>query len=92
MNWVAAAGLLAAFCTTVSFVPQALKTIKTKDTSSISLAMYSIFTFGTLTWFLYGFFTDNLPVILANAVTFLLSATILFYKVKNGGKDKKAIS
>ncbi|MCW3114850.1 MAG: hypothetical protein JWR18_3246, partial [Segetibacter sp.] len=41
---------------------------------------------------LYGFFTDNLPVILANAVTFLLSATILFYKVKNGGKDKKAMS
>ena len=92
MNWIAAAGLLAAFCTTVSFVPQALKTIKTKDTSSISLAMYSLFTFGTLTWFLYGLFTDNLPVVLANAVTFLLSATILFYKIKNGAKDKNAAS
>ena len=92
MNLVTAAGLLAAVCTTISFVPQAVKTIKTKDTSSISLAMYSIFTFGTLTWFLYGFFTDNLPVILANAVTFLLSATILFYKLKNGSKEKRAVS
>ena len=92
MNWIGAAGLLAAFCTTVSFVPQALKTIKTKDTSSISLAMYSLFTFGTLTWFLYGLFTKNLPVMLANAVTFLLSATILFYKIKNGSKDKRAVS
>ena len=92
MDWIAAAGLLAAICTTVSFVPQAVKIIRTKDTSSISLAMYSIFTFGTLTWFLYGLFTHNLPVILANAVTFLLSATILFYKIKNYSKDKRAMS
>ncbi|MCW3079545.1 SemiSWEET transporter [Segetibacter sp.] len=92
MDWVSVAGLVAAFCTTVSFVPQALKTIRTKDTSSISLAMYSLFTFGTLTWFLYGVYTKNLPVSLANAVTFLLSATILFYKIKNGSKDKKAMS
>lgn len=92
MDWIQAAGLLAAFCTTLSFVPQAVKTIRTRDTSAISLSMYSLFTFGTLTWFVYGFFTDNLPVILANAVSALLSATILFYKVKNGSKDKKAVS
>ncbi|GEO10198.1 SemiSWEET family sugar transporter [Segetibacter aerophilus] len=92
MNWISVAGLVAAFCTTVSFVPQAFQTIRTKDTSSISLAMYWLFTFGTLTWFLYGLYTKNLPVVLANAVTFLLSATILYFKIRNGSKDKKAVS
>lgn len=90
MNWVTAAGLLAAFCTTVSFVPQAVKTIKTKDTSSISLAMYSIFTFGTITWLVYGVFTKSLPVSLANGVTLILSAIILVYKLKNNANDKLA--
>lgn len=82
MNWIEIAGLVAAFCTTVSFLPQAWKTIKTKETEGISLRMYSIFTIGTLLWLTYGIFTNNLPVILANAVTSALAAIILFYKVK----------
>jgi MtN3 and saliva related transmembrane protein len=75
-------GLLAAFCTTVSFLPQAMQTIKTKDTSGISLLMYSIFTVGTLLWLAFGIMTNNLPVILANCVTTLLSIVILGYKLK----------
>ncbi len=92
MNWIAAAGLVAAFCTTISFLPQAIQTIRTKDTSSISLAMYSIFTFGTLMWLLYGLFSYNLPVSLANGVTLILSSTILIYKIRNQPKDKKVAS
>jgi MtN3 and saliva related transmembrane protein len=82
MNWIQLAGLVAAFCTTISFLPQAIQIIKTKDTSAISGAMYSIFTFGTLLWLIFGIFTHNLPVILANAVTLLLASIILFQKLK----------
>ncbi len=75
-------GLLAAFCTTLSFLPQAIHTIKTKNTSGISLSMYSIFTIGTLLWLAFGIMTNNLPVILANCVTTVLAIVILGYKLK----------
>jgi len=52
IHWTRTLGLAAAFCTTLSFLPQALKTIRTKNTTGISLAMYSVFTGGTLLWFL----------------------------------------
>ena len=82
MNWIEALGIVAACCTTISFLPQALKTIKNKDTSAISAAMYSLFTLGTLLWFTYGVLSKNFPVILANAVTFALSGVILIYKFR----------
>jgi len=75
-------GFLAAICTTVAFVPQALKTIETKDTSSISLWMYLIFTAGVFLWLVYGLLIANWPIIAANAVTFALAATILWFKLK----------
>lgn len=83
MNWVTAAGITAAFCTTISFLPQAIKIIRTKNTSAISSSMYSLFTFGTLMWLIYGVFTSNTPVILANGITLILASIILFYKLKS---------
>ena len=67
-DMITAIGLGAAFCTTISFLPQAIRTIKTKDTSGISLYMYFLFTFGTFLWLAYGLLTHNLPVTVANAV------------------------
>lgn len=81
-NWVTIIGFMAAACTTFSFLPQALKTIHTKDTSGISLYMYILFSVGTLLWLLFGIFSHNMPVTIANAVTFAFSAIILFYKIK----------
>jgi len=82
MKLITLLGLSAAFCTTASFLPQAIKTIQTKDTSGISLAMYTLFALGTLLWLSYGLLTDNLPVSMANGVTFLFAAIILGYKIK----------
>jgi len=82
MNNITVLGLAAAVCTTTSFLPQAIKTIKTKDTSGISLYMYALFALGTLFWFLYGLLSYNIPVMLANAVTLLFAVIILFYKIK----------
>jgi MtN3 and saliva related transmembrane protein len=81
-NLVTIIGLLAAFGTTVSFLPQALKTIQTKDTSGISLPMYILFTAGTLLWLIYGIMYPSLPVAVANAITLIFAATILVYKIK----------
>lgn len=83
VNYITVCGLVAAFCTTISFVPQAIKTIKTKDTSSISLVMYLLFTFGTLMWLIFGLMSHNVPVTAANGVTLVLASIILFYKVRH---------
>ena len=83
MDWIQITGLTAALFSTTSFFPQALKTIRTKDTSSISLVMYIMFTFGTLLWFVYGIISHNFPVFIANAITLVLSSIILYYKVRS---------
>ncbi len=75
-------GFLAAFCTTVSFIPQAVKVIRTRDTHSISLWMYIIFTCGVLCWLIYGISLENRPMMIANTVTLVLSGTILVMKCR----------
>lgn len=81
MEWM---GYLAAVLTTVAFLPQALKTIRSRDTSGISLAMYVMFTVGVACWFGYGLFLGSWPMILANIVTFALAVVILGLKLRHG--------
>jgi MtN3 and saliva related transmembrane protein len=82
MNSISLVGYLAAFCTTISFLPQAIKTIRTKDTSGISLYMYGLFTIGTLFWLIYGIKSGAVPVAVANAITLLFASIILGYKIR----------
>ena len=89
MNWVSVIGLCAAVLTSTSFLPQALKTIRTKDTSSISLYMYILFTLGTLLWFIYGIATNDLPIWLANGFTLILASIILYFKIQSTSKLSK---
>jgi MtN3 and saliva related transmembrane protein len=77
-------GYVAATLTTLAFVPQAIKTIRSRDTQSISLGMYVVFTIGIGFWLLYGIALDSLPMIVSNVVTFALSATILVLKLRHG--------
>ena len=74
-------GFFAAFCTTFAFLPQAIKVYQTKSTKDISLYMFLIFTIGVLSWLIYGLIINDLPVILANAITLVLSLFILIYKI-----------
>jgi len=74
-------GYMAAFGTTASFLPQAIKTIRTKNTSGISLSMYALFTAGTLFWMIYGIMSGSLPVTVANVITFIFASIILVYKI-----------
>ncbi len=82
-------GYIAAFCTSMSFLPQAIKVIKTQDTESLSLLMYSVFTFGVFMWLLYGLILMDWPMILANILTFTLAATILVIKIKHTWAHKR---
>lgn len=75
-------GYVAAALTTASFVPQAALTLRTRDVSGISLAMYSAFTLGVGLWLAYGLVLGQWPIIVANAVTLALAATILAVKLR----------
>ncbi len=75
-------GPIAAILTTFSFVPQAIQVIKTKDTSGISLGMYTMFVLGVFLWIIHGIRIQDISLILANLVTFALASVILFYKIK----------
>jgi MtN3 and saliva related transmembrane protein len=76
-------GAIAAFLTTASFLPQAIKTIKTRDTSGISFVMYLMFVVGVGFWLAYGVLLENHVIIIANVVTFILAGVVLAVKVKN---------
>lgn len=77
-------GVLAASLTTLSFVPQAWHTLRTRDVSGISLAMYAVFTLGVALWLVYGVILGAWPLIIANAVTLALAGTILALKLRFG--------
>ena len=74
-------GYCAAALTTGSFVPQAMLTLRTRDVSGISVGMYSAFTAGVALWLDYGVVLREWPIVVANAVTLLLAATILTVKI-----------
>lgn len=77
-------GFIAATLTTVAFLPQALKIIRTRDTRAISLSMYVTFTVGIALWLGYGVALNSWPMILSNAVVLPLAATILTFKLRYG--------
>jgi MtN3 and saliva related transmembrane protein len=62
---------------------------KTKDTKSITLWMYLIFVFGVVCWLAYGIYKVDWPIIVANAVSVVLSSIILIFKIINVAKGEK---
>ena len=77
-------GFAAAALTTGSFIPQAFMTIRTRNTSGISLGMYLVFTTGVAVWLAYGIAITSWPMILANTITLGLASTILAFKFRYG--------
>ena len=84
MDYVSAVGFLAALLTTASNLPQALKCWRTGETQDISLKAFLILTVGLCTWVVYGILKSDLPLILANAVSAMIAASIVAAKLKNG--------
>ncbi len=78
------ARVIAATLTTAAFVPQALKTLRSRDTRAISLGMYVVFAIGLCFWLAYGIVLGSWPMILSNVVTLVLALLILALKLRHG--------
>lgn len=81
MDFVKLIGLVAGFCTTLAFLPQVVKTWRSRSAKDISLGMFLLLVFGVGLWLVYGILLNDLPIILANGFTLLLAGIILFFKV-----------
>jgi MtN3 and saliva related transmembrane protein len=90
MDLAETVGVGAALLTTSSFVPQAVKVVRTRETAAISLAMYSLFTAGITLWLVYGLLTSQWTIVAANGVTLVFAAVILTMKLGEGARVAKA--
>ncbi len=82
MDFVTVIGLFAGGLTTVGYVPQLLKIIRTKSTGDLSMTMFMILSVGVFLWLIYGLYINSFPVIAANAATLCLTVTIGMLKIK----------
>ena len=74
-------GYFAAILTTAAFLPQLIKTLKTKKAEDVSLVTLIMFICGVGSWIVYGFAISSLPVVIANIITFILNSFILIFKI-----------
>lgn len=79
--WTEVLGMVAGICTTIAFLPQVIKTYRSRSARDLSLGMFSIFTLGVILWLAYGIVQQELPIILANAATLVMAATLLVFKI-----------
>lgn len=84
-------GYLAAFLTTFAFLPQAIKTIRTRDTAGVSLVMYASMTVGIVFWLLHGIHLGDYALIGANSVTLFLALPILIIVASNTLAEKRRL-
>ena len=90
-------GYAAAVCTTIAYIPQVVKVYKTNKTNDISIGMFILMSIGVLLWLIYGIIISSIPMIIANALTFILSFYIFIMKIKldyykPGQTDKKSLT
>lgn len=78
-------GLIAGICTTVAFVPQIMKILKTKHARDVSLGMYVILTTGIFLWLVYGILLGKIPIMLANGISFVLCLIVVITKLRYKG-------
>jgi len=77
-------GLLAATCTTGSFLPQVIRAWRTRSTRDVSALMFVLLVTGNALWLLYGALIGDLPLVVANLITITLVGIILALKLRYG--------
>ncbi len=75
-------GFIAGVLTAVSMLPQLIKTIKEKKVEDVSPLMLIVLISGIACWTLYGFFKNDLPLLITNSFSFLLNSIMLFLRFK----------
>ena len=81
-------GTLAACLTTAAFFPQAIKTIRTRETTGLSIGMYMLLVTGVAMWLLYGFMIGNWPLMVANSVVIVPQVAILILLLQRHWRPK----
>lgn len=84
MDLTSLLGIAAGTLTTASFLPQVVKTYRSRHAKDISFFMFLLLFIGVILWVAYGVIRGDMPVILANAVSFVLVSAILFFKIRHG--------
>ena len=74
-------GYLAAILTTAAFVPQLIKTIRTKKADDVSLITLIMFIVGLISWIIYGYKISSTPILIANSITLVLNLLIVISKL-----------
>tara|TARA_Y100001978_G_scaffold95757_1_gene85818 strand:- start:62 stop:328 length:267 start_codon:yes stop_codon:yes gene_type:complete len=74
-------GYFAAILTTLAFLPQLIKTLRTKKAEDVSLITLIMFLTGVLSWIIYGYNISSTPILIANIITFILNLLILIFKI-----------
>ena len=82
MDTIVLVGYIAGALTTISFIPQVVRAWKLKETRDLSLAMLILFAAGILLWTWYGIWTESVPIIAANVITFVLILVLLGLKIR----------
>jgi MtN3 and saliva related transmembrane protein len=91
-NWLPiVVGMIAGICSTFAFVPQVLKIWREGDTHAISLRMYLMRVTGFVLWLWYGFVIGSAPIVIFNIVSLALGGTVLFLKLRAGGRLARLI-
>lgn len=85
IRWI---GYLSGVMTVASFIPQTLKTYRTKDVSGLSFIMYSLFNLGTIGWVTYGYLRDSLPLMIFNSITFCFAFPIWLMIIRYQSAEK----
>jgi MtN3 and saliva related transmembrane protein len=80
MPWIEYVGLIGAFLSAVTFMPQVWLAWKSKSVGDLSLGMLSIVFISVVVWLVYGFYLHLIPVIIANCIVGFLSVVLLYFK------------
>ncbi|MGL4618699.1 SemiSWEET family sugar transporter [Chroococcidiopsis sp.] len=81
-NFITPLGLFAGVLTTIAYLPQLIKTWKTKSAHDLSWSMLIVLCTGIILWLIYGFYVHDIPIIAANIVTFIFAGMILMLKIR----------
>lgn len=84
-------GYIAGIMTVIAFLPQVIKTYRSKDVAALSFLMYLFFNIGTFMWIIYGIIARSVPIGLFNTITFLLSFPVLLMIIKYDRRKNKKI-
>lgn len=83
VNFVNCLGTIAAILTTISFLPQAIKTLTTKCTAGISVLMYLAYTIGIFIWCIYGYYVKDNILLISSVIAFIFALPVMWVTLKN---------